>query len=1447
MYCLENLKYNRLYKKQFLLPYVKENKLKGSAILLLTPSYEFSNLLMNSKFCVNKNRIFQSYYVEKDIMYTINNESRALEIDHYQYDQNGVMLEDASSVFRETTDVKNFSNLEESEINDLYCRLQDKVIFFNEMYDDEYFTEADAANAKYKRLLYNDRLRNNKAMVSMYTQVKTDNPWIRKTFLNYDRYKQANLFIDLYYYNQAYLNNNKFTIRKSVDMYYEFIRRFIMDKRITKAGYQRITVFVPVDGWAIEDGSELFDYRKNLNPISVIYKRVRFAQNELKCFDGVDFVFIGNNGYFKFASDQVNNQTYMKFAKFITKLKNNETIVEEPEDQEENSSDAIAANIISKIETNKGIVIHNLTGNANPDDTPKEADKAILVKKINDASKFAKTEDDALNKLEEDNDIKRILSNLEDNSDNGLNYSASRGARITAAQDSFMKKQFNGKSVKEMINESNKPKELPETSLPIDTINNEWHHIKTVNFEKEYDLEADILKCLNSLSDKNKNFPVSILDVATEDTSTSEDSIITYTVKCEGYDGKRFTLKFDIPKFRDHRFMRLRGNEKIFSIEMPLIPISKTSDSRTQIATFYNKLFVDRYNTSTGKSNPYSDRLIKTLKKYKGPKIKTIAGDNSRVCQKYNLPIDYIDIASVYSKIIFNSEEYGEITFYFNQDEIRKIPGVNAKNGLPIALSKDGKCLYYKPENNSTISQFIANAITDKEFRKIYASQSELKRATYSRCWVLNTYIPTIVILAHDIGLVPAMDLAGVKYNISENKSIDIDQDYIKLKDGYINFNNTYDSMMLMNGLKDCNTEDISIKDINKKATWVEQLDNFGGRNKSDGLDNFKDLMYDPITIEISKDYKLPTTYHEALIYASNLLVDNKYVKHTDLASNRYRTNEVIAAQFYRVLSQSYKEYAANNKRGKKFPMTMKQSAVIDLVLAQNTTSDLSVFQPLLEIEAKNTISTKGVSGLNSDRAYTLEKRSYDKSAQNIISMSTGFAGTVGVNRYTTIDASVVGGRGYFKHSDIKDNDTVTGSMSMTESLSPFMLSSDDPFRQFMTAAQTAKHGTPINVSHPQLITTGAQEALPYLTSDMFAFKAKKNGKVTEITNDYMLIQYSDGSKDYVDLSEQTKKNSDGGFYIDLQLTTNKKVGNSVKAGEVIAWDKKSFSNKIGDGKQLAYNMGYLAKVCIATNEDGFEDSGVCSEYLSKAMSSDIVVMKDVTLPASTNVLSIVKKGQLIREGEPLIIFQNAFDDEDANMLLKNLSIEDNDITTIGRSIVKSKVTGIISDIKIYRTCELKDMSESLQKIVNNRENEVKRLKSIAAGSVSNGAVNFDSVGKADVSGKMKGAENSVRIEIYSRYSDAISPGDKLSCLNANKVVLMSVYPDKDAPYTDFRPNEEIDICSSASSTDGRIITSIFKVGAMNKVLIELQRKCAEIYGKKPMTMHEIDEYFNKK
>lgn len=1438
---LDNLKQMKLYKKQVYLPIDMKNRKKNYAILLLTMDQNDSFALMNHPLFINQGKNYQSYYIEKDITYTINHENN-LQVDYHDY----TAINEQASIYTEVTDVKNYDNQSDCSINESYCQLGDKVIFFNELYDMN-LCEANNINTKYRKLLYYDRIRNNKEMMNMYKIAKDNCKWIKNTYLDYKRYKNLNLFIDLAYYNNTYLSNNNFTIRKSIDMYLEFIRRFINDKRITDAGYTKRTVFVPVSksAWKVPDDIDIYDYTKVLNPLSVIYNKLKLKPTDLEgLFPDIDFVFIGKTGYFKANIDELAKNYAVNKGRFpllIRKLINEESIVDD--DEPDNSAEAIASEIIDKLETNKGIKIHNLTGEKNDNDEVKEKMKADLVKSINDASKDSGSEDEALDKLDTD-DIKELIEDLSDDADDGVKLSAARMNRITKAQDKLMTKEINGKSVKDIINNSNKVEELPETALPIKTINEEWKHLQAINFEKTYDLNADIIAMLNSLSDLNKSFPVSILDINIEDTSNTEDSKYTWTVKCEDYSGKRFTLKVDIPKFRDNRFLKLRGNEKVFSMEMPLIPISKTDEDTVQIATSYKKVFIRRYYTSSGKSTLTCSRLVKAIDKLDPKKAKVMLGDNSKICSKYELPIDYIDLANKYGKIEFTMNNGNNCVIYFNQDEIRHAIKVDETKGIPVAIVNGKEVLYYDGKNGELSAMLVDLLYSSKtNFSEEYNKANVGKKCSYSRCTIMATDIPTIVVIAHGVGLSKALELADIKYTITEKKLAsknDTTKDTIKFADAYLTYDVTYASSMLMNGLKDCNTEDYSIKQINSKNMWVEMLDNFGGRIKSDGLDNFKDLEFDPISISICRDYNLPDNYYDALVYANNLLCDNKYTEQKDLSSNRCRTNEVIAVIFYQEMGKAYAEYANASRRGANGAvMFIKQSAVIDSVLSLNTTSDLSIFQPLSEIEAKNTISFKGTIGMNQERAYSMDKRGYDKSMVNIIAQATGFASTVGVNRQTSVNPNITGGRGYFKNSG-EENMNTANTLSITEALSPFTLTSDDPFRNAMTFVQTSKHTTPIEKGCPLLVTTGADAAMPYLTSDMFCHKAKKNGIVKEIVPDkYLLVEYNDGTSEYVTLEERTMKNSDGGFYIPLQLITDLKVGSKVKENTILAYDKKSFSKAVGDGTQLAYNLGCVAKIAIMTTEDGYEDSAVGSEWISEAMASDIVVMKNIDLPAQTQILKMPKKGDKIVEGEPMLIFQNAYDEEDANMLLKALNDDEDAVSEIGRNTINAKVTGVIQDVKLYRTVELDELSDSLKKIFTSREKDIKKYSNIASKCENDTDSLFDPADRLECNGKLKNVDG-VRIEIYMKYHDKLSVGDKVVANSANKMVLMNVYSDKDAPYTDYRPNEAIDLVGSASAIDGRMITSNFKLGALYKCMIELHRYCCEKLGIKWKTLHEI-------
>ena len=125
---LDDLKDMKLYKKQVYLPIVREDKKKHSAILLLT-RYQYDSIaLMKHKLFLDTSKNFQSYYIEKDITYTINHENK-LQIDHNDY---STIINEQASVFTEVTDVTNYDNKADCSINESYCQLGDKVIFFND-------------------------------------------------------------------------------------------------------------------------------------------------------------------------------------------------------------------------------------------------------------------------------------------------------------------------------------------------------------------------------------------------------------------------------------------------------------------------------------------------------------------------------------------------------------------------------------------------------------------------------------------------------------------------------------------------------------------------------------------------------------------------------------------------------------------------------------------------------------------------------------------------------------------------------------------------------------------------------------------------------------------------------------------------------------------------------------------------------------------------------------------------------------------------------------------------------------------------------------------------------------------------------------------------------------------------------------------------------------------
>lgn len=1343
-------------------------------------------------------------------------------------------------IFYETKDFK-----EKINTNDA-MQLNESMILAMPIHEDS------AYNSHLKKMLYTDRFKSLEELKKLYEDLKVKVPYIKYTYTSIERYKQLNLFVDLSHYMYSFIKNSTLKREKGYKLFSELMERLINDKRYSELGYKNKTVIIPIDDWNSDEIDKLWMINESINPISCLYYTIKSNPAKLKSlYADTTFLFTSSKGYFKIdfgtADHATAVQRIMRNIKMLTDK--NAVIPNEDDDNRESSPRAIKTDLVDKVEKAQGIEINDISTEPKDDSkkTDTEEDKEKLVQTVAKAAEKSNNEEDTLDKLDQDDELKEIIANLSANADNKSNISDARASRMIKLQNDIMDKKFKDKTIRQLTEVDYDHEELKEKAIPVDSVNEEWSQLKSITQEEIYDMDSDIVQIFNQFADKD--YPLVVRDIKVEDNSTSENATLLYTVQYESADGKRFSVKVDIPKWIDNKYLILGGNKKDIPNQLFLMPISKTETDTVQIVSNYNKIFIRRFGATSGKSFITCDRLIKTISKNEFKNLVVSNGDNTKICNRYELPIDYIDFASTYSKLSTPSK-----VIYFNQDTLRDEYGdkIDEKNGIPIGIEK-GKTgvsiLYYnstvgKEKEFMSFSQYLLLLLeTDKDlskegFKDAYENTNRSVRYTYSRASILNTEIPLIVVCAYSEGLTKVLDKANIKYRLESNKrNINPEtEDFIKYNDAYLIYNLDYASSLLLNGLKSCPTSEYSVGDIDTKSMYIEFLDGFGGRIKADGLDNFYNLMIDkPITYNALQYYNLPTDYVEVLLYANRLLADNKFTKHSRINDNRRtRRQEQVAAILYKQLSGAYESYANNMKHGRYSPLSMKQSAVVDETLKNSTTSDKSVLNALGEYEAYATITPKGPCGMNSDRSYTLDKRSFDSSMLNVMGMSTGFAGNVGIARQLTIDANISTARGYIKGgTENIDEINPTKTLCMTEALTPFGSTRDDPFRTAMTFIQTSKHGIRCKRSNPNLITTGADEALPYMISNIFAFKAKGKGTIKDINDERMIVEYDDGTYDYVDLTERIEKNSSSGFYGVIKLDTDLKVGNKVKEGQIIAYDKESFSSDFGENDNLSYNIGTMCKFAMLNTDEGFEDSAIISEDLSEDMTSDIILKIDKVFDKNTNIYNMVSVGQEIEEGDTLLIAQAAYDEEDVNTLLRNLTVDDEDeVTDLGKIPIKSKVTGVVQDIKIFRTVDIDELSPTLKKIVNAYEKKINaKKKEMKSYDIDNVETIVGSTGKLPATGRLKNADNGVLIEFYLKYEDRFSVGDKLIYYSANKGVAKDIFPRGKEPKSEFRPNEKIHTLLSKGSVDGRMVCSIMINGGILKGVIELSRKCKDILG----------------
>ena len=988
------------------------------------------------------------------------------------------------------------------------------------------------------------------------------------------------------------------------------------------------------------------------------------------------------------------------------------------------------------------------------------------------------------------------------------------------------------------------PKPKPVRPLKITTTNRgSMVGSSFANMQEAYEeqmLDQDIVATFMTLKKLPEGFDVTNIDV--EDISSAVSLIHNWKLTLKNRNtGTISHISMYIPKLINGRFYYNGIWWNIGKQDFP-IPIMKLNHKRVMLTTNYNKIDITRYDTKSLVDITMMLRAVKSKNKPDGTNDYVKYGSSAASNSRFVSTIEFDEYARRWysyedpernCKILFNREqclrEFGFVTLQENEfccGMINQVPVVlNTESGL----DRHGKSL----------TEVLLSVLPD-DMRKIYNRAKPAKMSMYSEMKLGGIRIPVGVGVAAWEGLSSLMKRSGAQYKYV-NPSEDTPGFFkIHFKDKTLAIQNTIQNQLLFNGFYRLNTKEYTTADFdsnvfNSNSVYIDIFNQLFFKQYSQltiFLTNYN-FFIDPITEDVCQHYHLPNNICDMLIYASNLLADNHFSSENNASLYRIRASEVVPAIIHTHLAEAISKY--NNQVGSKTrdnKIPFNPNEIIQELIKIENISGTSALNPMVELHEREIITKKGYHGVNSERAYTLPKRSYEDTMIGKIALSSPNNGEVGINRQLVIDPKIESVRGYTTTQDVTTDFNDLQLASFSEMMTPGTVSRDDAIRTAIATSQTS-HILPTDDAEPVLVSNGIDEIVPSYLSSEFAVVAKDDGKVLEIRDGYMIIQYNSGKKQAIPVSDRYSFNPGSGFYVDNKLKSNFDTGDTFEKNDILAYHEKFFTKD--SAGMVRMNVGPLAKIAFAGLYSTYEDAGLITHKMSHRLSSAVTMKQSSKLNATDDVDFIVKVGDEVEIGDPLIVFGlGDTGDKAVDTFLKAFQSSDNMLDTAKR-VIKSKHAGRVVDVRMYTIKSMDKLSPSLFDLLDEHFKENIRKRAILDKHDKS-----DSIYKLDTpytlptqplkGPSIKGVNCDVLIEIYIEHSDDVSIGDKCVVYAASKQVISEVVPEGLEPYAESDPTEEVSMFVSPRSILGRMIPSIVVMSSANKILIELKKKIKRIW-----------------
>jgi len=866
--------------------------------------------------------------------------------------------------------------------------------------------------------------------------------------------------------------------------------------------------------------------------------------------------------------------------------------------------------------------------------------------------------------------------------------------------------------------------------------------------------EADVIETTLAF----QKGPFAVTNITREEVRDAGNHNVVYKIETKGIKGGKGKFPIVFPKIATDGTFQSGGVTYRMAAQRASFPLIKTGPSEVVLTSSMSKLFLT---SGTKKKNDYYNWVDKKIKEKRHEGVVTELKFGNDVTNDPN-----IDVPPMLSYLgnKYKGFTVGTVQFDFTEETVKPegkgwICGIDVQDNKKhtVIMLPNGQLMWSQENRSSTAKPYLLGSIEDLlglDISKAPVPFAELK--------VKGKQVPMGILMAYWKGFRKSLKYLGIEYDVisatdksrqsgSFNKKFVLHLEDVKV---ILKPNGALQTLFAA-GWQDYHRElrELKFRELDVQKNY-SVLFTPKGITKSHEIefDLMEDFWIDPVTEKLLKSRDYPTEFFTLFTRAVEMLVDRQHHNENSgevFIEKRYsRVLDVVYGEMVRAM----RDYHRNGQPSRK--ISAPQDAILTKILMDESVSPVEQVNPLGVIGEQNRIVYSGIGG-RTNRSLVGRHRVYDKGDRGRISEAFTDDGKAGTVMYYSAAPSIENVYGLPGKSD---NNNLANQLSITMLLNPFVIYDDPKRGNYARIQENAWRSNNGRVVPP--VVTGQSVLIAHQVGELYAFATTQAGKVTEVNDEAIVVEYADGTtKSYV---LGLMFGTGAGKVYPRRLITDRAKGYKFEAHEILAWDDYFFYRDRYNKTQVSMYNGSWSITCFRERAGTYEDASRSSLRSSKRQASDVAHIRAIKVEFNENLKLNIKEGDVIEQDSVL-----------AYIAPPGVEIKEEDQSSLdyySAGSPKAKYSGRVEKMEVFYYGDTEGATDELKRAIRKSDSKRKTLAKYKDIHPTGEYKDQTYIHKQLMT------ENSAVIVVYIMNEELWGAGDKRAFANSLKTVPGKVY-----------------------------------------------------------------------